>query len=102
VWDHLFFTNLNGFKANPYACDPLTTLSAVAALSRRLELTTVVVNSQWIHPGLLLRQFAQLAVLAGGERVTAGLGAGWSNDEFEALGLEMPPYPATLRRRPMR
>ena len=33
-------------------------------------------NAAWVHPGLLLRQFAQLAVLLGGERVTAGLGAG--------------------------
>ena len=78
-----------------HGCDPLTTLAAVAGLSERLEVQTVVMNSAWVHPGLLLRQFAQLAVLLGGERVTAGLGAGWSAEEFDALGLAMPgvPYP---------
>jgi alkanesulfonate monooxygenase SsuD/methylene tetrahydromethanopterin reductase-like flavin-dependent oxidoreductase (luciferase family) len=57
-------------------CEPMTTLAAVAGLSDRLELQTVVMNTAWIHPALLLRQFSQLAVLVGGERVTPGLGAG--------------------------
>ena len=49
-------------------------------------------------PGLLLRQFAQLAVLLGGERVTAGLGAGWSAEEFDALGLAMPKFRTRIDR----
>jgi alkanesulfonate monooxygenase SsuD/methylene tetrahydromethanopterin reductase-like flavin-dependent oxidoreductase (luciferase family) len=92
VWDHLFTSNTVGFESTPYPCDPLTALAAIGALSDRLELLTVVMNSQWIHPGLLLRQFAQLAVLTGGARVTAGLGAGWSKQELTALGMEMPPF----------
>jgi alkanesulfonate monooxygenase SsuD/methylene tetrahydromethanopterin reductase-like flavin-dependent oxidoreductase (luciferase family) len=31
-------------------------------------------------------------VLLGGERVTAGLGAGWSAEELDALGLAMPRF----------
>ena len=70
----------------PYPCDPLTTLAAVAGLSDKLELLTVVMNSQWLHPGLLLRQFTQLAVLVGGERVTAVWALGgprWSSMQWE-------------------
>jgi alkanesulfonate monooxygenase SsuD/methylene tetrahydromethanopterin reductase-like flavin-dependent oxidoreductase (luciferase family) len=100
VSDHLFYTRdgmprRSGVRS---ACDPLTTLATVAALSDVLELQTVVVNTAWIHPALLLRQFAQLAVLVGGERVTAGLGAGWSPEEFAAQGLEMPPFRARMER----
>src|SRR6266487_4297328 len=87
ISDHLFYT---GDGVTP-GCDPLTTLATVAGLSGRLEVQTVVMNSAWIHPALLLRQFNQLAVLLGGERVTAGLGAGWSTEEFAAVGLELRP-----------
>jgi alkanesulfonate monooxygenase SsuD/methylene tetrahydromethanopterin reductase-like flavin-dependent oxidoreductase (luciferase family) len=44
------------------------------------------------------RRFAQLAVLHGGDRIYAGLGAGWSEPEFEALGLAMPPHAERLAR----
>ena len=55
-------------------------------------------NTAWIHPALLLRQFSQLAVLIGWERVTAGLGACWSTEEFAALGLELPPFRTRMDR----
>jgi alkanesulfonate monooxygenase SsuD/methylene tetrahydromethanopterin reductase-like flavin-dependent oxidoreductase (luciferase family) len=100
VSDHVFLTEGGRPRRDGVVpgCDPMTTLAAVAGLSDRLEVQTVVVNSAWIHPALLLRQFNQLAVLVGGERVTAGLGAGWSTEEFEALGLELPPFRARMDR----
>jgi alkanesulfonate monooxygenase SsuD/methylene tetrahydromethanopterin reductase-like flavin-dependent oxidoreductase (luciferase family) len=76
---------------------PGVTLAAVA-VSDRLAVQTVVMNSAWVHPGLLMRSFAQLAVLLGGERVTAGLGAGWSAEEFDALGLAMPKFRTRIDR----
>jgi alkanesulfonate monooxygenase SsuD/methylene tetrahydromethanopterin reductase-like flavin-dependent oxidoreductase (luciferase family) len=98
VSDHLFYTQ-DGAGAGPVpGCDPLTALAAIAGLSGRLELQTVVVNTAWIHPALLLRQFNQLALLVGGDRVTAGLGAGWSTEEFAALGLTLPSFRARMDR----
>ena len=100
VSDHVFLTRDGRPRrdgADP-GCEPMTTLAAVAGLSDRLELQTVVMNTAWIHPALLLRQFSQLAVLIGGERVTAGLGAGWSTEEFAALGLELPPFRTRMDR----
>ena len=100
VSDHVFLTPDGRHRrdgADP-GCEPMTTLAAVAGLSDRLELQTVVMNTAWIHPALLLRQFSQLAVLIGGERVTAGLGAGWSTEEFAALGLELPPFRTRMDR----
>ena len=45
-----------------------------------------------------MRRFANLAVIHGGTRVYAGLGAGWSRSEFEALGMPMPPHRERLER----
>src|SRR4051812_21388710 len=78
ISDHLFYTRdgvPRGAGVAP-GCDPVTTLAAVAALSDRLEVQTVVMNSAWIHPALLLRHFTQLALLIGGGPGTAGLGGG--------------------------
>jgi alkanesulfonate monooxygenase SsuD/methylene tetrahydromethanopterin reductase-like flavin-dependent oxidoreductase (luciferase family) len=100
VSDHIFVT-LDGRprrRGVAPGCDPLTTLAMVAGMSERLEVQTVVMNSAWIHPALLLRQFSQLAVFIGGERVTAGLGAGWSTEEFDAVGLQLPSFRARMDR----
>lgn len=76
--------------------DPLTFLSAVAAMSDSLVVGTKVVNLGLTHPALVFRQFAQLAAMFGGERVLAGLGAGWNREEFHALGRPMPKHAARL------
>jgi alkanesulfonate monooxygenase SsuD/methylene tetrahydromethanopterin reductase-like flavin-dependent oxidoreductase (luciferase family) len=77
VSDHIFFTSGGRPRSDGvgHGCDPLTTLAAVAGLSDRLAVQTVVMSSAWMHPGLLLRQFAQLAVLVGGGRVTSNSSA---------------------------
>ncbi len=96
--DHLFVSG--GFPGAPRfrPVEPMTLLGAVAALSDRLRLGTIVSNAGLLHPALLIRQFAQLAALVGGERVLAGLGAGWNREEFEALGMPMPSYRARMDR----
>ena len=100
VSDHIFATHGGRPRRDSSSptCDPLTTLGVVAGLSERLEIQTTVVNTGWIHPALLLRQFAQLAQFVGGERVTVGLGAGWSAEEFDAIGMKMPPFSRRISR----
>ena len=99
VSDHMFMTAGSPRRAGVSPqCDPLTVLAAVAGISDRLELQTLVANTAWMHPALLLRHFAQLAVIAGGDRVTAGLGAGWNSEEFESLGMPLPPVRARMAR----
>ena len=58
VSDHQFGTSDGVSRAESVqpACEPLTTLAAVAALSDRLGLQTVVANTAWQHPALTLRQ----------------------------------------------
>lgn len=99
VPDHLFV----GGGSRPRAearrgSDPIVLISAVAALSERLAVGTSVSNIGLLHPALVLRQFAQLAVLVGGRRVLAGLGAGWNREEFEAIGMRMPSFAQRMDR----
>src|SRR5438067_1869357 len=89
--DHLFVATRRG-------SEPLVLLAAIATMSDRLRVGTSVSNVGFLHPALVLRQFAQLAVLVGGERVLAGLGAGWNREEFEALGMRMPPFAERMNR----
>jgi alkanesulfonate monooxygenase SsuD/methylene tetrahydromethanopterin reductase-like flavin-dependent oxidoreductase (luciferase family) len=98
VSDHLFGTKAGPRLEASRPPEPLTLLAAAGALSQRLHLGTSVSNAGLLHPALLLRQFAQLAVLFGGERVLAGIGAGWNRPEFEALGMRMPGFAERMER----
>jgi alkanesulfonate monooxygenase SsuD/methylene tetrahydromethanopterin reductase-like flavin-dependent oxidoreductase (luciferase family) len=80
------------------AAECLTVLTTVAAHSDRLRIATLVANVGIQHPLFLLRKFANLALIHGGERVYAGLGAGWSRRGFEAVGLELPSHRERLDR----
>jgi len=98
IWDHLFVAatsqtdDWRDGEVYIHPAEPLTGLALVAGINPRLEVHTAVVNSEWIHPALVLRQFAQIGATIGGSRVTAGLGMGWNNEEFDALGLTKPKF----------
>jgi alkanesulfonate monooxygenase SsuD/methylene tetrahydromethanopterin reductase-like flavin-dependent oxidoreductase (luciferase family) len=85
--DHLFFDMDGSRRTARRQPDPYILLAAAGAVTERAKLGTIVANAGLQHPALLLRHFSQLARLFGGERVYAGLGAGWNREEFEALGL---------------
>jgi probable F420-dependent oxidoreductase len=63
--------------------DALITLATAAAVTERIELATGVLVVPLHLPMRLARELATLDVASGG-RLTAGLGAGWSPDEFAA------------------
>jgi probable F420-dependent oxidoreductase len=66
--------------------DPLTTLTYVAAVTERISLGTSVIDMFFQNPVVLGKRFATLDVLSGG-RAIAGLGIGWSKDEYEISGI---------------
>ena len=93
VGDHLFIQAPGQQRSQARRpLEPMTMLATVATLSDRLHIGTMVSNLSFRHPALVLRQFAHLAALFGGERVLAGLGAGWNREEFEVIGFEMPSF----------
>ncbi|GIE90061.1 TIGR03619 family F420-dependent LLM class oxidoreductase [Actinoplanes regularis] len=66
-----------------HVADALVTLTLAAAVTRRVELGTGVLVPGLHLPLRLARSLATLDAAAGG-RVIAGLGSGWSIDEFQA------------------
>jgi alkanesulfonate monooxygenase SsuD/methylene tetrahydromethanopterin reductase-like flavin-dependent oxidoreductase (luciferase family) len=78
--------------------DAYTFLGAAGTLSDQLILGTLVANVGVLHPVLAARKFLQLALLFGGERVVAGIGAGWHVDDFRSVGLERPEHADRVER----
>jgi F420-dependent oxidoreductase-like protein len=71
-----------------------TELAAVAAVTERVELGTLVTPPFFRSPAVLARQIATLDQISGG-RAFPGFGAGWFAAEFEQNGL---PFPKTGER----
>ena len=72
-----------------FCLEQITTLSYVAALTKRIRLLTSVMVLPYRPPLLTAKMLATADVLSGG-RVTAGVGVGWMAEEMAALGT--PPF----------
>lgn len=69
-----------------FALDPTVSLAHVAAVTQRTRLGFAVLNVPFYSPALMAKQVATLDYLSGG-RAVLGLGLGWSQDEYEAVGV---------------
>ncbi|KUL35131.1 monooxygenase [Streptomyces sp. NRRL F-4489] len=69
-----------------HCADPLVVLALAAAVTDRVRLGSSVLVSGLHAPFPLARTLATLDAAAGG-RVVAGLGTGWSRDEYRAAGV---------------
>ncbi|MEV7076126.1 LLM class F420-dependent oxidoreductase [Streptomyces sp. NPDC093990] len=83
---------LGGMKGVPWpdqyraVPEPLVTLTLAAAATERAELGTSVLVAPLHGPFQLAKSLATLDAASGG-RVVAGLGTGWSTDEYAAAGV---------------
>jgi probable F420-dependent oxidoreductase len=84
---------MNGIPGLPWiefyqqCADPLAVLALAAAVTSEVRLGTSVLVAP-LRPALhLARAFATLDQLSRG-RVVAGLGSGWSSDEYRAMGAD--------------
>jgi probable F420-dependent oxidoreductase len=66
--------------------DPLLPLAYAAAITKQLKLATGVMILPQRHPLYVAKEVATLDVLSNG-RVILGIGSGWLEEEFAALGL---------------
>ena len=71
-------------------------LAAVAAITERAKLGTLVTPPFFRNPAVLAKQIATIDQIAPG-RVIAGLGAGWFAPEFEQTGCAFPSTRERLR-----
>ena len=61
-------------------------LSAIAAVTRRVEFGPLVACTAFHNPALLAKQASTIEEVSGG-RLILGLGAGWNETEFRAFGI---------------
>ncbi len=78
-----------GFPAPPYLYDaqfhePFTLFAYLAAVTRRIELTTSIVILPQRQTALVAKQAAEVDLLSGG-RLRLGVAVGWNFTEYEAL-----------------
>jgi alkanesulfonate monooxygenase SsuD/methylene tetrahydromethanopterin reductase-like flavin-dependent oxidoreductase (luciferase family) len=70
--------------------EALGTLSALAAGTERARLGSLVLCEALRHPAVLAKALATIDRLSHG-RLDVGLGAGWYEPDYEAIGTTMPP-----------
>jgi F420-dependent oxidoreductase-like protein len=76
-------------RAERGSLDALTTLGALAAVTEKLRLGTMVSPATFRHPSVFAKSIATIDQISGG-RVDPGLGAGWWDREHEAFGFDLP------------
>ncbi|HEU4674103.1 MAG TPA: TIGR03621 family F420-dependent LLM class oxidoreductase [Candidatus Limnocylindrales bacterium] len=69
---------------------PLAAMTAAAGATERLRVGTFVFNNDLRHPAVLAQELASIDVLSGG-RLQVGIGAGWNEPEYAAIGLPFEP-----------
>ncbi|MBN9374768.1 MAG: LLM class flavin-dependent oxidoreductase, partial [Cellulomonas sp.] len=76
IWmpDHLLFRKDGEETKGPWEC--WSVLSAVAAITSRVEIGPLVLCTNFREPGLIAKMASAVDEISGG-RLTLGLGAGW-------------------------
>lgn len=68
--------------------DPLAVSAYLAGVTERIRIGTAIVNLPFYAPIVLAKALTSIDLLSEG-RLDAGLGLGWSRDEFAAAGVSM-------------
>jgi F420-dependent oxidoreductase-like protein len=94
VWvcDHLYGVPM----PNLPILEAWSELAAVAAVTQRVELGTLVTPPFFRNPAVLAKQVATIDQISNG-RVIVGLGSGWFASEYEAYGAPFPPVGERLQ-----
>ena len=80
-----------------WAMDALTAMNFALASTTRLRAMPLVLNNDLHHPAVLAKAIATADVLSAG-RVAVGIGAGWLEDDYKALGANYDAAPVRIGR----
>jgi F420-dependent oxidoreductase-like protein len=95
IWtmDHLYQLPMLGPIDAPMV-EAYSTLSFLAAHTKRVTLGALVTGPMLRHPGMLIKQITAIDVLSGG-RAMLGIGASWFEEEHVGFGV---PFPSLAER----
>ncbi|MGD0105041.1 MAG: TIGR03560 family F420-dependent LLM class oxidoreductase [Rhodopila sp.] len=96
VMDHLIQIPFVGEPDEPFI-EGWTVLSALAAVTGRIRLATLVSSVGYRNPAHLAKIAAGVDLISRG-RLTFGIGAGWFDKEYRQYGWEFPERPAVRIR----
>jgi F420-dependent oxidoreductase-like protein len=95
VWDHFYAAAGTTSQTADFECHESVAMHAALACSTtRVRCGCLVYCAGYRHPGVLAKAIATIDHLSGG-RAEIGLGAGWSEPEYQAYGL---PFPGPAQR----
>jgi len=89
AWNFDHFEPIFSDRSGP-CLEGWTMLAAMAGLTSRIRLGCQVSGMPYRHPSVLANMAATIDIASGG-RLIIGLGAGWNQDESDALGIALPP-----------
>lgn len=96
VMDHVIQIPSVGVADEPFL-EGWTALSALAAVTSRIRLATLVSSVAYRNPAHLAKIAAGVDLISRG-RLTLGIGAGWHKTEYQQYGWEFPERPAVRIR----
>ncbi len=96
VMDHVIQIDPVGARDEPFM-ESWTVLAALAAVTSRIRLATLVSSVAYRNPAHLAKIAATVDIISRG-RMTLGIGAGWFQAEYQQYGWDFPSAPATRIR----
>ena len=94
VWDHFYAADGTG---RPHCLEAVSAHAALACHTTSVRCGCLVYSVGYRHPAVLANAIATIDHLSGG-RADIGLGAGWSQVEYDAYGIAFPPVGVRLRQ----
>jgi F420-dependent oxidoreductase-like protein len=86
VWDHFYAATLSD---DPECLEAVACHAALACETSRVRCGSLVYSVGYRHPAVLANAICTIDQLSGG-RADLGLGAGWSQIEYDAYGIPFP------------
>jgi F420-dependent oxidoreductase-like protein len=90
IWDHFYPAMLIPGDAEGTCFEAVSIMTALAAATNHVRVGSLVYCMAYRHPAVLAKAMATVDHVSGG-RMELGLGAGWSQLEFDAYGIPFLP-----------